>query len=268
MVRVVAAQPVRSGPPVLAASDVRVVFGGLVAVDGVSLDVWSGELIGLVGPNGAGKTTYLNAVSGLVPMQGRIEVAGRDVTHIPLHRRSGAGIGRTFQNVELLSSLSVIDNILLGTHHRTRYSLAAACAFLGRARCEELGRREEVEEIVEFFELERWRNHAVSTLSYGRQKLIGLARAVVSRPRVLLLDEVGSGLNREEREDLARYILRLRALGDIGIVWIEHDVRMVLDLADRVVVLDYGKHLATGVPDEVFREEQVKRAFTGVGSAR
>jgi branched-chain amino acid transport system ATP-binding protein len=254
------------GPPILSASDVRVAFGGLVAVDGVSVDVWPGELVGLVGPNGAGKTTYLNAVSGLVPMQGRVVIGGRDVTHLPLHRRASAGIGRTFQNVELLASLSVIDNILLGTHHRTRYSLAAACAFLRRARREELRRRDEVEEIIEFFELERWRNREVSSLSYGRQKLIGLARAVVSTPSVLLLDEVGSGLNREEREDLARYILRLRASGNIGIVWIEHDVRMVLDLADRVVVLDHGKHLATGLPEEVFRGEEVKRAFAGVGA--
>jgi branched-chain amino acid transport system ATP-binding protein len=252
-----------SDRPVLVATDVRVSFGGIVAVAGVSLEARVGELVALVGPNGAGKTTFLNALTGIVPMQGTIEVDGHDVTRLPMHRRAAAGIGRTFQNVELLSSLSVADNILLGAQHRTRYGLATAATFFGRARREELRRREEVEEIIEFFELERWRGRPVSSLPYGRQKLIGLARALASRPKVLLLDEVGSGLNREEREDLARYILRLRAAGDLAIVWIEHDVGMVRELADRVVVLDYGRHLITGTPDEVLRSDEVSRAFSG-----
>jgi branched-chain amino acid transport system ATP-binding protein len=255
-----AGEPAR---PTLVAADVRVSFGGIVAVDGVSITTAAGEIMGLVGPNGAGKTTFLNAISGLVPMTGRVEVDGRLVSDLPLHRHVEAGIGRAFQNVELLPSLSVIENILLGAHHRLRYSLAPASAFLGRVRRVELRAREEADEIIEFFELERWRDRPVASLSYGRQKLIGVARAHPARPRVLLLDEVGSGLNREEKEDLARFILRLKAFGDVAMVWIEHDIGMVRELADRVTVLEYGRQLASGEPAEVLRLDEVRRAFTG-----
>jgi branched-chain amino acid transport system ATP-binding protein len=250
-------------PPRLSAVDVRVAFGGIVAVDGVSLTVQPGEILGLVGPNGAGKTTFLNAVNGLVPMQGRIEVDGVDVSRVVLHRRVRAGIGRAFQNVELVPSLSVIDNVLLGSHHRVRHSPLAAALFLGRLRRPEMTARDEADDLLEFFELERWRNRRVSTLSYGRQKLVGVARALAGRPRVLLLDEVGSGLNREEKEDLARYLLRLKQLNDLAIIWIEHDMRMVRELSDRITVLEYGRHLATGLPDDVLTRPEVRVAFAG-----
>lgn len=248
----------------LSLRDISVSFGGVSAVQSVSFDVSIGEVMGLVGPNGAGKSSLLNAVGGLIASSGGIFVDGRDASALPAHRRVSAGVSRAFQNVELFGSLSVIENIMLGRYHLMNYSALEACVRWGRARRQEFEHRTAAEEVIEFFEIERWRNQAVGSLSFGVQKIVGLARAVAAKPRVLLLDEVGSGLNREEREHLGRFILRLQAQGAMAIVWVEHDVRMVRELADRVTVLHYGKQLGTGGPEEMLGRSDVREAFVGI----
>ena len=239
-------------------------FGGLVALSEMSIKVRKSEVFGLVGPNGAGKTTLLNAISGVFPLTaGEVIFEGRDITPLPLYKRTAAGIGRTFQGVELFADLSVQQNLMVGRHHLMKAGILDGGVYFGRARREELQHRERVEEIIEFFELERYRNKSVGTLAYGIQKIVGLARALCSEPRLLLLDEVASGLNRDEKEDLARFILRIKHSLDITIIWVEHDMRMVSELADNVAVLDYGKLIATGSAEEVLRMPEVRRVFIG-----
>lgn len=248
----------------LVAKSISLRFGGLVALDDMSIQVERGEVFGLVGPNGAGKTTLLNAISGVFPLSGgEVIFEGRNITPLPLHKRTAAGIGRTFQGVELFADLSVQQNLMVGRHHLMKTGILDGGFFFGRARSEEIKHRERVEEIIEFFELERYRKKTVGTLSYGIQKIVGVARALCSEPRLLLLDEVASGLNRDEKEDLARFILRIKHSLDITIIWVEHDIRMVSELADHVAVLNYGKLVTTGPAQEVLRAEEVRRVFIG-----
>jgi branched-chain amino acid transport system ATP-binding protein len=250
--------------PILEVKEVSLHFGGIVALDKVSLTVGKGEIFGLVGPNGAGKTTLLNAVSGVFPLTGGAVVfEGHEITGVPLHRRPAIGIGRTFQGVELYADLTVQENLLVGRHHLMRSGLLSGGLFFGRARREEIAHRRRVEEIIEFFELERYRKVRAGSLGYGIQKIVGLARAMATEPKLLLLDEVASGLNREEKEDLARFLLRIKHSLGITTVWVEHDIRMVSDLADRVAVLDYGRLILSGEPGPVLRDERVRRVFVG-----
>jgi branched-chain amino acid transport system ATP-binding protein len=252
------------GAVVLEAEGVTVAFGGLVAVDSVSFEIREGEILGLIGPNGAGKTSVLNAVSGVVPTTaGRVTFEGNDVTGVPLHKRIGLGIARTFQGVELFPALSVLENLMVGRHHLMRTNVFTAAIFYGPGRRQEIAHRKKVEEIVDFLELYPYRHHAVGSLPFGIQKLIGLGRALCAEPRLLLLDEVASGLNREEREDLARFMLRIQHEQRIPIVWVEHDVRLVSDLADRVVALHYGKKIGEGRPGDVLALDEVRRSFLG-----
>jgi branched-chain amino acid transport system ATP-binding protein len=243
---------------------IRVAFGGVVAVDDASVTVREGELVGLIGPNGAGKTSLLNAISGVVPLAaGRLVFDGRDITRVPLHARVGTGIARTFQGVELFPSLNTVDNLMIGRHHLMRANAITGGLFYGRARREEIAHRRRVEEIIDFLELERYRTLPVGVLPFGVQKLVGLGRAMAAEPRLLLLDEPASGLNHEERRDLARFMLRIKH--DLGttMVWVEHDVRMVRDLADRVVALRDGRKVGEGTPAEVLELEEVRRSFLG-----
>jgi branched-chain amino acid transport system ATP-binding protein len=244
---------------------VTVRFGGLTAVDDVSFHARVGGVTGIVGPNGAGKSSLLNAIMGLVSLtSGEISIDGDQISHTPAWRRTTLGLGRAFQHVELFDSLTVAENVMLGRHHMMHYKILAASLWLKSARAAELSHRAEVEKILEFFELERWRDHEIKVLPYGVQKIVGLARAVAGEPRVLLLDEVGSGLTREEKEHLARFVLRLQAQGSRAILWVEHDVSLVRDLSDHVIVLDYGRKLAEGNADEVFARREVREAFIGV----
>lgn len=252
---------------ILEARDVTLQFGGLVALDSVSIEVEKGEILGLVGPNGAGKTTLLNAISGVFPLtSGRVIFEGRDVTALPLHQRPQIGIGRTFQGVELFADLSVLENLMVGRHHLMRTGIFSGAVFLGRARREEITHRRRVEEIIEFFELECYRGRRVGSLSYGIQKIVGVARALCSEPKLLLLDEVASGLNRDEKEDLARFLLRIKHSLGLTMIWVEHDMRMVSELADHVTVLSYGKLIMKGETRAVLRAEEVRRVFLGTAS--
>jgi branched-chain amino acid transport system ATP-binding protein len=249
---------------ILCTEGVSVYFGGIVALEDVSISVESGEILGLVGPNGAGKTTLLNAISGVFPLsKGRVVFDGRDISPVPLHRRAAIGIGRTFQGVELFADLTVQDNLMVGRHHLMRTGIFAAGLWFGRGRREEIEHRRHVEEIIELFELERYRKRRVGTLAYGIQKIVGVARAMCSEPRMLLLDEVASGLNREEKEDLARFLLRVKFTRGISMIWVEHDVRMVSELADHVAVLDYGRLVRFGSTQTVLRDPATQRVFLG-----
>lgn len=252
----------------LQVEQITVRFGGFTAVDGVSFRALKGEVTGIIGPNGAGKSSLLNAIMGLVPLRsGSIRIGDRDLTGTPSWQRSRLGLGRAFQHVELFENLTVAENVLLGRHHMFSYDILSAGMWFPNVRNAELRHREATEEVLEFFEISRWRDHRVTSLPYGTQKIVGLARAVASEPSVLLLDEVGSGLTRDEKEHLARYVLRLQAKGDCSILWVEHDIGLVRDLSDHIVVLDNGRKLAQGTPKEVFALDEVLRAFVGVSAS-
>jgi branched-chain amino acid transport system ATP-binding protein len=239
-------------------------FSGIVALDEVSLSMEPRELLAIVGPNGAGKTSLLNCITGAYHASaGRIVFDGSDITGMPAHAAAKRGIARTFQHNELFPQLTVLENLLLGRHPLLDYGVLSAGLFFGRCRAWELEQREKVEAVVELFEIERYRKERVGELPYGIQKLIGLARAFAADPRLLLLDEPSAGLNRQEKEDLARYLLRVRQEFNPTMIWIEHDMQLVRDLADRVLVLHYGKELALGLPGQVLSDPRVIAAYIG-----
>jgi len=249
---------------VLSFEDVRLAFAGVRAIDGVSFTVGRHELFAVIGPNGAGKTSIFNVISGVYrPQSGRVVFDGADITGKRPHRVAAAGVARTFQNVELFSNLTVLENLMLGRHTHLRYGTFAAVAWLGRARRAELAAREAVEEIVDFLELEQWRRHPVGLIPFGVQKRVELGRALAMKPKLLLLDEPVGGMNLEETEDMARYILDIRDELDIPIVLVEHDMGLVMDLADRVMVVDFGVTVATGPPSEIQNNPDVIRAYLG-----
>jgi branched-chain amino acid transport system ATP-binding protein len=257
-------QVIVEDPYQLIVEDLQLAFGGVVALDGVSLGVSPGEIVAIIGPNGAGKTSLLNAISGLYqPQSGRIEFEGQSVLGRKPHQIARLGIARTFQNLGLFSGMSVLDNLLLGRHVHSRSGLLAAGLYWGLAETEEVAHREVVEEIVEFLEIERVRKHVVGTLAYGLQKRVELGRALAQSPRLLLLDEPMAGMNVEEKEDMARFILDIHEERNITVVMIEHDMGVVMDISDHIHVLDFGKRIATGTPEEIRRNPDVIHAYLG-----
>jgi branched-chain amino acid transport system ATP-binding protein len=242
-------------------------FGGLTVLDGVSLAVAAGELFALIGPNGAGKTSVLNCVSGIYRGQGEIRFRSDNIAGREPHQIARLGLARTFQHGELFPQMSVLDNLLTGRHALIRTNPLAEMLFLPSVRREEVRHREAVERIIEFVELERYRHAPVDGLPFGIQKLVGFARALALEPTILMLDEPSAGLNRDEREDLARFILRIKHDLGITMIWIEHDLEMVADLADRIHVLDYGRTLAEGEPAAVLKDPRVITAYIGMVAA-
>jgi branched-chain amino acid transport system ATP-binding protein len=243
-------------------------FGGLVVLDDVSLGVERGELLALIGPNGAGKTSLLNCISGLYrPSAGAVRFRGQNLVGMRPYRIATLGVARTFQHGELFPHLTVVENLLVGRHARMRSNLFAEAWFSPGVRREEVAHREAVERILDFVELGRYRHALVSALPFGRQKVVGFARALAMEPAVLLLDEPSAGLNRDEREDLARFIMRIKHELALPMIWIEHDMQMVADLADRLHVLDYGRTLAAGRADDVLRDPSVVAAYLGTATA-
>ncbi len=239
-------------------------FGGLDVLRNVTLGTLRGKITALIGPNGAGKTALLNCISGIYRAQGgRISFDGHDLIGRPPHEIARLGIARSFQNLELFPSLTVIENLLVAREPRFRGNVLGAAIFFGPARRREIAEREAVEKVIDFFELWPLRHVRAHDLPYGQQKIVGFARAMAADPKLLLLDEPGSGLTRDEKEDLARFILRLRFDWKVSILWIEHDLQMVSDLADHVHVLNIGECIASGSPDEIKQLPAVISAYVG-----
>jgi branched-chain amino acid transport system ATP-binding protein len=248
----------------LALTGVSLAFGGLKVLEEVALAVRPGELVALIGPNGAGKTSVLNCICGLYrPAAGRIVFGDRDISRYKPHRIARLGIARTFQHGELFPHMSVLENLLVARHAQLDTGVFGEGLYLPGVRAAEAAHRHRVEEVLEFVELERYRYQPVDALPFGMQKIVGFARALAMEPKALLLDEPSAGLNRDEREDLARHILRIRHELGIAMLWVEHDMQMVADLADRVYVLNYGRLLAEGAPQEVLNDPRVVEAYLG-----
>jgi len=239
-------------------------FGGVRAVEDVTIAVTKGEIVSIIGPNGAGKTSLLNMISGFYrPNSGAILLEGRDITAIRPSEIARLGIARTFQNIALFSGLTVLDNILLGRHVHMRAGVLASLVFWGPARNEQVAHRARAEEIIEFLKLEDVRKQSTSALPYGLRKRVELGRALALDPKVLLLDEPMGGMNQEEKEDIARFILDVNAEWGTTIILIEHDMGVVMDISDRVAVLDHGRKIAEGTPMEVQRHPAVLQAYLG-----
>ena len=251
--------------PILEAERVSLRFGGVRALTDVSFAVRRGEIFSIIGPNGAGKTSMVNCVSGRYrPTEGRILFEGRDITRLGPNRRAAIGIGRTFQNLALFGHMTVLDNIMVGRHHLMRHGFLSGMAYwLAGAQREEIAHRREVEEIIDFLEIQHVRKAMAGTLPYGLRKRVELARAVALKPRLILLDEPMAGMNLEEKEDMARYILDLNEEWGMTVVMIENDMGVVMDISHRVMVLDFGKKIAEGTPEAVLADPHVKRAYLG-----
>jgi branched-chain amino acid transport system ATP-binding protein len=244
-------------------------FGGLVAVTGVDLDVQRGEIFGLVGPNGSGKTTLTNAITGFYPPQkGTIRLEGRDITGTAPHKVAALGVARTFQNLALFHGLTVLDNILLGRHIHMRPGVLGTALYWWLARPSEIANREIVEETIEFLQLQGIRNELVDGIPIGLKKRVELARALVAEPRLLILDEPMAGMNQEEKEYMARFILDARAERGVSVLLIEHHMDVITGICDRMLALNYGEMIATGVPREVVKDPRVVRAYIGGGDER
>ncbi len=259
-------------PPVLdeihlKVDDLRISFGGVQALVGVSLDIRRGEIFSLIGPNGAGKTVLLNCINGLYRSErGRILFEGRDITHLRPHQRATLGIARTFQKIELFSGMTVLDNIRLGRHLHLRTGILSGACYAGKAAREELAQREFIErEIIDLLEIAHIRDKVVGMLPYGLQKRVELARALALQPRILLLDEPMAGLNLEEVEDMARFILDVNEeeRWRVTCVLVEHDMGVVMDISNRVAVLNFGEKIAEGLPTEMQANPEVMRAYLG-----
>ncbi|MEJ8294499.1 ABC transporter ATP-binding protein [Delftia tsuruhatensis] len=257
------------GPPapLLQVDGITLAFGGVKALSGVGFDVQPGSITAVIGPNGAGKTSLFNTISGFYrPTGGSIRFQGEDITRMPAPRRARLGLGRSFQNIALFRGMTVLDNIKLGRHAHLRTNVFDALLYLGRARREEAELRRDIEErIIDFLEIDHIRHAPVAALSYGLQKRVEMARALAMQPRILMLDEPVAGMNREETEDMARFILDVRAEWGVTVLMVEHDMGMVMDLSDHVVVLNFGQVIAQGTPAAVQADPEVNRAYLGAG---
>jgi len=240
-------------------------FAGVRALTDVSLHVDAGELFSIIGPNGAGKTSIVNCISGRYrPNAGDIRFEGKDITRVRPRHRAKLGIGRTFQNLALFHHMSVLDNILVGRHHLLKSNfLSGSLYWFTGARSEELTQRQRVEEIIDFLDLQAVRKAQAGTLPYGLRKRVELARAMAIEPKLILLDEPMAGMNLEEKEDMARYIVDLNAEFGMTVIMIEHDMGVVMDISHRIMVLDFGKKIAEGTPEQVLADPLVRRAYLG-----
>ncbi len=248
----------------LTAEAISLSFGGIEALVDIDIDVRQGEIFAIIGPNGAGKTSFFNCVNGFYrPQKGSIYFEGKEVTRLKSHRIAELGIGRSFQGLQLFDGLNVLDNIMAGRHFHFKTGPLSDAIYFGRTRREEIEHRKVVENIIDFLEIETVRKQLVGALPYGMRKRVDLGRALAAEPKLLLLDEPLSGMNRDEKEDIARFILDISEEMGITIAVVEHDMGVVMDICERVVVLDFGRKIAEGSPEEIRTNEEVIRAYLG-----
>jgi branched-chain amino acid transport system ATP-binding protein len=250
--------------PKLQVDHISLRFGGIQALSNVSLEVCTGEILAIIGPNGAGKTSCINSINGFYrPQEGQILFEGRDISSMPPYQRAKLGLSRTFQNIALYTNATTLDNLMAARHIHMKSGILGGAVFWGMARREEVTHRRVVEEIIDFLEMQHIRNNIVGTLGYGLRKRVELGRALALEPTLLLLDEPMAGMNVEEKEDMARFILDIHERQKMTIVLIEHDMGLVMDIADRIVVLDFGRKIAEGKPQEIRTNPAVIKAYLG-----
>ena len=258
--------PAAASRPPMQALNVRLQFGGVVALNNVSLEIRDDELLAIIGPTGAGKSSLMNCLSGFYrPSAGQVLLGGSDIRALPVHRIAQMGLARTFQGTHIFSGMTVVENLMVGRHIHMHSSLAQAFVYFGAAQREEIEHREKVEEIIELLEIESIRHQPVGSLGYGLRKRVDLGRALAQDPKILLMDEPMAGMNSEEKEDMARFILDVREAARIPVVLVEHDMGVVMDLADRIAVLDFGAKIAEGTPQQMQRDPAVLKAYLGEG---
>jgi branched-chain amino acid transport system ATP-binding protein len=239
-------------------------FGGVKALSNIDIEVRTGELLAVIGPNGAGKTSLLNCITGFyTPQEGSISFNGKDITRMPPHDLVHAGIGRTFQNIELFPGMTVLSNMLLARHLHCGYSLVRACLFSKKVRNEEIRHRKILEELIDFLEMQPIRKKTVGSLPYGLMKRVELGRALALEPKLLVLDEPFAGMNLEEKEDMVRFLVELNEAWGQTMILVEHDMSIVMSISQRVVVLNFGEKLAEGSPGEVCSHPEVIKAYLG-----
>ncbi len=253
-------------PVKLHVDNISLSFGGIKALQDVSFKIGAGEIFAVIGPNGAGKTSLINSINGFyTPQQGSIIFDDRDISHLPPYERAKLGISRTFQNIALYTNATVLDNLMAARHIHMKTNMLTGALFWGPAQREEIAHRQRVEEIIDFLELEHIRKSIVGTLSYGLRKRVELGRALALEPSLLLLDEPMAGMNIEEKEDMARFILDIHELQGMTIMLIEHDISLVMDISHHIAVIDFGVKIGEGTPDQISCDEAVIDAYLGEG---
>lgn len=248
----------------LRGSNITLNFGGVSALVDVNFQIFKQEILAIIGPNGAGKTSLLNCINGFYrPDEGSILFRGVDLTKTPSHKIARMGIARTFQNIELYTGLNTVHNLMAARHNFMKHGVFDGAFYFGRARSEIAKHRERVEDIIDFLDLAPIRNVEVGSLSYGNRKRVELGRALALEPQILLLDEPMAGMNVEEKEDMARFIIDILELKNTSIVMVEHDMGLIMDISDRIIVLDFGSKIAEGSPSEIMQNPEVLKAYLG-----